>query len=62
MIDTYTKAILTVIALALVLLTVENLTYQAKAQQSACGSWQNPCAVATYPGQYPAAVLIKPAQ
>ncbi len=34
MIDTYTKAVLTVIALALVVLTVENLTYQARAQQA----------------------------
>src|SRR6516165_584162 len=47
MIDTYTKAVLTVIALALVLLTVENLTYQARAQQTACGDYIHPCVVTT---------------
>ncbi len=47
MIDTYTKAVLTVIALALVLLTVENLTYQARAQQAACGDYIHPCVVTT---------------
>ena len=47
MIDTYTKAVLTVIALALVLLTVENLTYQARAQQVACGDYIHPCVVTT---------------
>jgi hypothetical protein len=58
MIDTYTKAILTVIALALMLLTVENLTLQVRAQQSACGSYQNPCFVTT-DLVYPLAVRIK---
>jgi hypothetical protein len=47
MIDTYTKAVLTVIALALVVLTVENLTYQARAQQAACGDYIHPCVVTT---------------
>jgi hypothetical protein len=47
MIDKYTKAVLTVIALALVLLTVENLTYQARAQQVACGDYIHPCVVTT---------------
>jgi hypothetical protein len=47
MVDTYTKAVLTVIALALVLLTVENLTYQARAQQTACGDYIHPCVVTT---------------
>jgi hypothetical protein len=37
MIDTYTKAVLTVIALALVLLTVENLTYQERRNKQPAG-------------------------
>ena len=41
------KAVITVIALALVVLTVENLTYQAKAQQAACGDYIHPCVVTT---------------
>jgi hypothetical protein len=54
MIDTYTKAVLTVIALALVLLTVENLTFQARAQQAACGDYIHPCVVTTEnPAQSP---------
>jgi hypothetical protein len=64
MADTYTKAVLTVIAAALVLLAAENLVRMAKAQimgreQTTCGSWNNPCAVTTDPGQYPLAVRIK---
>jgi hypothetical protein len=47
MIDTYTKAVLTVIALALILLTAENLTFQARAQQTACGDYIHSCVVTT---------------
>jgi len=61
MADTYTKAVLSVIAAALVLLAAENLVRFAEAQDGrggACGSWNNPCAVTTDPGQYPLAVRI----
>jgi hypothetical protein len=44
MVDLYTKAVLTVIATALVLLVAENLVQRAGAQSS-CGSQDSPCYV-----------------
>jgi hypothetical protein len=46
MIDKYTKAVLTVIAVALLLLVAENLMQRANAQ-SGCGTFQQPCVVTT---------------
>ena len=45
MIDTYTKAILTVIAFTLLLLVGQNINYTkpAKAAFSECGSINDPC-------------------
>jgi hypothetical protein len=59
MIDSYTKAVLSVIAAALIVLAVENLLQEAKAQTTACGTYQNPCLVTTDASQYPLAVRIK---
>lgn len=51
MIDTYTKAVLSVIAAALVVLAVETLLPGAKAQTATCGTDENPCVVTTNSGQ-----------
>ena len=47
MTDTYTKAILTLIAIALLLLAGQNFNYtkSAKAQPADCGDFRNPCRV-----------------
>jgi hypothetical protein len=47
MIDNYTKAILTLIALALLALVGQNFSYTkpATAAPANCGELQNPCAV-----------------
>ena len=47
MIDRYTKVVLTVIAVALVTLVVQNIVKSSLAQDSGCGGYgQSPCAVA----------------
>jgi hypothetical protein len=45
MIDHYTKAVLTIIAAALVMLAVDRVIPKALAQSGACGSSENPCHV-----------------
>ena len=61
MVDVYTKSVLTIIALALILLTAENFMHGASAQQSPCGSQLNPCYVTNFAidGGYPLTVRIK---
>jgi hypothetical protein len=58
--DVYTKSVLTIIALALILLAAENFMHGAAAQQS-CGSQSYPCYVtnATIDGAYPLTVRVK---
>jgi len=47
MFDRYTKAVLTVIAVALVALVVQNFMKPSFAQDAGCGGYgQSPCAVA----------------
>lgn len=46
MIDAYSKAVLTVIAVALVALVAQRATHDAQAMNG-CGSRDNPCYVAT---------------
>lgn len=47
MIDRYTKAVLTIIAIALVVLVVQDITKRSVAQDAGCGGYgQSPCAVA----------------
>jgi hypothetical protein len=50
--DRYTKAVLTVIAAALVVLAVERVMPVASAQSSACGVSRDPCYVMTAPGDF----------
>jgi hypothetical protein len=61
MVDIYTKAVLTVIALALTLLAAENLMQRAAAQQSPCGSQSNPCHItnANIDYTYPLTVIVR---
>ena len=47
--DRYTKAVLTVIAAALVLLAFQGLIPRAGAQMSGCGFEGNPCIITTGP-------------
>lgn len=60
MVDLYTKALLTVIAAALVLLVAENLVQRAGAQSS-CGSQSSPCYITNHliDGVYPLNVHVK---
>jgi hypothetical protein len=59
MINTYTKAILTVIAFALLLLIGQNYTYTkpAKAAFGDCGDQRNPCRMLICDKDAPEAVL-----
>jgi hypothetical protein len=59
MIDRYTKAVLTVIALALVGLLAVQLTPHAEAQMAACGTAGNACYVTNY-GGLPISVKVAP--
>jgi hypothetical protein len=47
MVDTYTKIVLTVIAMALVAIVAQTAMQQANAQMDGCGAYRNPCAVTT---------------
>jgi hypothetical protein len=59
MVDIYTKGVLTIIALALILLTAENFMHGAAAQQSCSQSY--PCYVTnqSIDGAYPLTVRVK---
>jgi hypothetical protein len=46
MLDKYTKAVLTIIALGLISLVAENAVDRATAASGDCGSFRNPCYVA----------------
>jgi len=46
MVDRYTKIMLTIIAVALVILAAEQMTSRVNAQIDSCGTQQNPCAIA----------------
>ncbi len=58
MIDSYTKAVLTVIALALAAIALENVQREAAAQ-GGCGSAALPCMV-QFPGNVPVVVSNQP--
>jgi hypothetical protein len=60
MVDRYTKALLAVIAIALVVLAAENSLPAARAQPSErCGNPSNPCYVVAPPGR-PVYVEVNP--
>jgi hypothetical protein len=59
MIDTYTKAILTVIAGALIALVIQNSVRPATANEPPCGRVRNPCYV-TSTGDDPITVVNSP--
>jgi hypothetical protein len=60
MVDLYTKAVLTVIAAALVILVAEN-TVQRAGAQSSCGSQSSPCYITNHliDGVHPLTVHVK---
>jgi hypothetical protein len=45
MVDRYTKGVLTVIALALALIAIQQFTGVAQSQYNNCGAFNNPCSV-----------------
>jgi hypothetical protein len=47
MVDSYTKAVLTVIACALLAIALQQFVNPAQSQGGACGDRQNPCSVTT---------------
>jgi hypothetical protein len=47
MVDRYTKTVLTVIALSLAALAIEQAAPPARAQEAGCGTQRNPCFVAS---------------
>jgi hypothetical protein len=57
MIDTYTKAVLTVIAIALLLLISQNYNKPVKAAFGDCGDTRNPCRIIICKAGTPEAVL-----
>lgn len=50
MVDRYTKTILTIIAISLAALAIENAAGPARAQGEGCGGAGNPCYISNYGG------------
>jgi len=59
MIDRYTKAVLTVIAVSLAGICLENAATQAHAQGMGCGSSSTPCYVTNF-GAIPLTIKVAP--
>ena len=60
MIDRYTKIVLSVIAMALVVLALQNVFPSARAQSEACGTSKNPCWVSASRPFYVEAAPTRP--